>query len=27
VPEYQPDGKIVDLVYREQIAKARKLES
>jgi len=26
VPEYQPDEKVVDLVYREQIAQAGKLE-
>jgi len=26
VPEYQPDGKVVDWVYREQIAQAGKLE-
>ena len=27
VPEYQPDGKVVDWVYREQIAQAGKLKS
>ena len=27
VPEYQPDKKVVDWVYREQVAQAGKLES